>query len=264
MLYYSPFFTIYCSLVIFIFGAAMGSFLNCTAWRIVHGESLLKGRSHCDICGHVLGVGDLFPIVSFLIHKGRCRYCGATLSRRHLVAEVLTAFTFLAILLEYDISLSALFSLVVASLLLVSAFADLEGLIIPDRFIIIGIIIRVLFFIFAPQVGEGILSSAIGGVAVGGGLLLIVIAYEKIRKKEAMGGGDIKLLFLTGIYFGWIENILCLLLACVIGLIFGVIYLKKAESEESSPFPFGPAIAAAGIITALLGSKIVSTYLSLF
>ena len=73
MLYADPFLTVYCCLLAALLGACMGSFLNCAAWRIVHGESVLRGRSHCDACGHVLTVRDLIPVVSYLAAHGRCR-----------------------------------------------------------------------------------------------------------------------------------------------------------------------------------------------
>ena len=91
MLYADPFLTVYCCLLAALLGACMGSFLNCAAWRIVHGESVLRGRSHCDACGHVLTVRDLIPVVSYLAAHGRCRYCGAKLSRRHVLAEAVSA-----------------------------------------------------------------------------------------------------------------------------------------------------------------------------
>ena len=96
MLWVSPALTVYICVLTGILGACMGSFLNCMAWRIVHGESVLHGRSHCDVCGHVLGAGDLIPVLSYIMHKGRCKYCGARLSAGHVFAEVLTALTFFA------------------------------------------------------------------------------------------------------------------------------------------------------------------------
>lgn len=134
MLWVSPAITIYICVLTVVLGACMGSFLNCMAWRIVHGESVLHGRSHCDVCGHVLGAGDLIPVVSYIIHKGRCKYCGAKLSAGHVFAEVLTALTFLLLVLKYDISLQALEYILLACLLLAAAFTDLEGYMIPDRF----------------------------------------------------------------------------------------------------------------------------------
>ena len=126
MLWVSPVLTVYICVLTGILGACMGSFLNCMAWRIVHGESVLHGRSHCDVCGHVLGAGDLIPVLSYIMHKGRCKYCGAKLSAGHVFAEVLTALTFLLLVLKYDISLQALEYILLACLLLAAAFTDLE------------------------------------------------------------------------------------------------------------------------------------------
>ena len=91
MLHLTPFLTVYCCALAALLGACMGSFLNCMAWRVVHGESVLRGRSHCDACGHMLGARDLVPIVSYLASGGRCRYCGAKLSSRHVWGEVMGA-----------------------------------------------------------------------------------------------------------------------------------------------------------------------------
>ena len=99
------------------------------------------------------------------------------------------------------------------------------------------------------------------GFAIGGGLLLIVLVYEKIRKTEAMGGGDLKLLFLTGLYLGWQRNLLCLFFACILGIVVG---LATAKKREEKLFPWGPSIAAGAIISALCGGELISAYLGLF
>ena len=83
--------TVYCCAMAVLLGACMGSFLNCLAWRMLHGESVLRGRSHCDACGHVLGVRDLVPVLSYVCSGGKCRYCGAKLSARHVGARCLSA-----------------------------------------------------------------------------------------------------------------------------------------------------------------------------
>ena len=108
MLYLSPAITVYFCVLAALLGACVGSFLNCMAWRIVHAEPITKGRSHCDACGHVLSAADLVPVVSFLAHRGKCRYCGAKLSKRHLWGEILSALTFVALLLKYDILINTL------------------------------------------------------------------------------------------------------------------------------------------------------------
>lgn len=264
MLYITPGFTVYFCSVAFLLGACMGSFLNCMAWRIVHGESVLRGRSHCDVCGHVLTARDLVPIVSFLAHRGRCRHCGAKLSARHVWAEAVTGAVFVLIVLKFDISLQALGALALACVLLAGAFADLEGYIIPDRYILTGVILRLPFFFLLPDPKGQLLSAALGGFAVGGGLLLVVLLYEKLRRVDAMGGGDLKLLFLTGLYLGWLENLLCLLLACLIGIITALAAQKRRRQDAPRLIPWGPSIAAAAILTLLFGDAVTSAYLSLF
>ena len=127
MLYAAPAITIYSCCIAALLGACMGSFLNCAAWRIVHGESVLRGRSHCDVCGHVLAPRDLVPVFSYVFSHGRCRYCGAKLSPRHAVGEAVAALVFVSLLLRYDISLRTLEAWAVACLLLACAFADLTG-----------------------------------------------------------------------------------------------------------------------------------------
>ena len=229
MLYLSPFITVYCSALAALFGVCMGSFLNCMAWRIVHGESVLKGRSHCDVCGHVLTVPELIPVFSYLRSKGKCRWCGAELSKGHLLAEIVSGLVFLTLLLKYDISLRLLEYSLFACVLLACSFADLEGYIIPDRFIIFGAAVRVVFVLLDEDIVPTAVDSAIGGVGIALVLLLVVLAVEKFMGREAMGGGDIKLIFVTGLYLGWKRNILCLILACVLGVMMYAKYLNKAE-----------------------------------
>ena len=261
MLRLTPFITVYCCVLAAVLGACMGSFLNCMAWRVVHGEPVWKGRSHCDVCGHVLAPGDLIPVVSYLAHRGRCRYCGAKLSARHVWGELISAAVFVSLLVKYDISLQALEGLLLACVLLACAFADLEGCIIPDRFIAAGIVLFLVSLLWAEKPLERLLNGAVGGFAVAGGLWLFVLAAEKLLKKEAMGGGDLKLLFVTGLFLGWKGNLFCLVLACVIGIVWGVIAARR--NRESGPIPWGPSIALAAWAAALLADRFFDWYLGL-
>lgn len=262
MLHLTPFLTVYCCMLAAVFGACMGSFLNCMAWRVVHGESVLRGRSHCDACGHVLGARDLVPIVSYLVSGGRCRYCGAKLSSRHVWGEVIGAAVFVSLLLHYDISLRLLEAWLLASILLACSFADLEGYIIPDRFLAAGLVLFIasLFFASAPlgRLADGLL----GGFGVALGLLAVVTVLEKRMGREAMGGGDLKLLFVTGLFFGWKGNLLCLILACIFGIVFGLLAAGRG-GEKGAPIPWGPSIALGAWVTALAGEPFIRWYLSL-
>ena len=232
------------------------------AWRIVYGESVLRGRSHCDECGHVLAARDLVPVLSYLFSKGRCRYCGAKLSARHVWAELISAAVYVSLLLQYDISLQTLEAWLLASLLLACSFADLEGYIIPDRFIAAGIVLFIGSLFFAPFPLHRALDGALGGFAVVGVLLLLVHAMEKRLGREAMGGGDLKLLFVTGLFFGWKGNLFCLILACLIGIVWALLAARKS-GESGRPIPWGPSIALGAWVTALVGERVINWYLSL-
>lgn len=268
MLYFFPGITIYFCLLAAILGACMASFLNCMAWRIVHGESFVKGWSHCDECGHSLALYDLIPIFSYLFQKGKCRYCGTKLSVRHLLFEILGAVSFVLLLLKFDITIQTLEYLGLACILMGAAFTDIEGLIIPDGFIIAGVFWHVAFVLFTGPTLPLILDDLIGGFGVALVLLGIVLIVEKVMKREAMGGGDLKLIFMNGLYLGWAKNILCIFIACVIGIIVGLATKKQREEndelEDKKIFPWGPSIAAAAYLTVLAGDSILNAYLSLF
>ena len=262
MLYLSPAITAYCCLLALLLGACMGSFLNCAAWRIVHGESVLRGRSHCDVCGHVLAPRDLVPVFSYVFSHGRCRYCGAKLSPRHAVGEAVAALVFVSLLLRYDISLRTLEAWAVACLLLACAFADLEGYIIPDRFLAAGLVLFIASLFFAPAPLGRLADGLLGGLGVALGLLAVVTVLEKRMGREAMGGGDLKLLFVTGLFFGWKGNLLCLILACIFGIVFGLLAAGRG-GEKGAPIPWGPSIALGAWVTALAGEPFIRWYLSL-
>lgn len=257
----NSFIRIYFLILSAVFGAAMGSFLYCTAWRIVHGKSVLRGRSKCDACGRELTVRDLIPIVSYFAAKGRCRTCGTKLSAIYPVSEIAGAILFALTVGKFGISLQTIEWLIFISLLMAISFADLEEYIIPDRFIVIGLLVRLGYLVFWER--EAALSSVIGAVAVPGALVLIVFISEKFLKREAMGGGDIKLLIMTGFYLGWKHNILCLFLACVIGIAFGFFAKRRSEREDGA-FPWGPSIAMAAFIVMMCGDAVINAYLGLF
>lgn len=262
ILHATPFITCYAVFLAAVLGLVAGSFLNCAAIRLVTGEKISRGRSHCMSCGHVLAASDLVPLFSWLFLKGKCRYCGAKISARYPVSELVSAVVFVALLFRFDISLELLEFLVLASLLLCVSFADLEGYIIPDVLIIIGLTVRIVFILISCRPGAAALESLIGALSISLPLLIIVLIAEKVMKKEAMGGGDIKLFFMAGSFFNWKENLLAAIFACVIGIVLGAAARKKCG--ESRPFPFGPAISAGYFLCMLFGREIVAAYMSLF
>jgi len=254
--------TVFCYILIAVLGACFGSFLNCLAWRIVNNESIMKGRSHCDYCNHVLKPLDLIPIISFIIFGGKCRYCGQKLSVRHLLAEIVSAFVFVSAFYKYGVSLQLCEYLILAIVLLGCSFADLEGYIIPDSLILTAVLGKLIFIVLSEDKLNAFTEAIIGGFSVAIALLIIVLVFEKITGKVAMGGGDIKLIFVIGIFVGWKLNILCLIISCIVGIISGLIINIGKKTNEL--FPWGPSIAFSGWITVLFGQAILEWYIGLF
>ena len=259
-------FTIYINVMAAIFGAVFGSFLNCMAWRMVHHESVWKGRSHCVECGHVLGPVDLIPILGYWIRAGKCHYCHAKISPRYMWTELLMAFVFVSFVWKYEISVLTLRYLVLGCILFTLSMIDLDSYCIPNRFIIAGI---VWWAVTLPFSGNGIYSMGMeaivrqvksglfGAAVIGGGLLLLSLLMDQILKKDSLGGGDIKLFFMLELYFGLGAGLFHMILACIVGIFMAAV-LKKNR------IPFGPAISLAAWITCLWGNDIVHWYLGLF
>ena len=257
--------TVYFAVIAFVFGAVMGSFLNCAAIRIVRGESFVRGRSHCMSCGHELAAKDLIPIFSYLFLHGKCRYCGKKMSARYPISELVAGVVFLSVFLKYGVSLRMVELLFLCAMLLCISFCDLEDYTIPDSLIVITIALRIVFlairfFLDREECISLLLPSLIGAFSISLPLLIIVLIAEKVLKKEAMGGGDIKLLFALGCYFTWDVNLFGIVAACFVGIVF-VMIAKKRKGEA---FPFGPSIAAGTWISMLCGRELIDAYLKLF
>lgn len=260
MLTISPAVTAYILFIAALFGAAMGSFVNCASARLVSGESALKGRSHCPACGHALGVLDLIPIVSFLLLRARCRYCGARIAPRCLVTELMGAAACVSLVLCYGVTLQAFAYAVLLFVLLSAALVDVDTGLIPDRLILLGCGAFLLCALLQRPPLPALVRGGLGGLAASVPLLLFVLLADKLMGRETMGGGDIKLFFMAGLYFDWQRAFLLLLFSCVCGIAFAV-YAKKKRGVE---FPFAPGIAAGAFLTALFGAPLLSWYLGLF
>lgn len=280
----TPLIMLYILILAFLFGAVFGSYIDCVAWRLVHHERVARGRSHCDVCGHALGVGDLIPIISYLRSGGRCRYCGAKFSAESTWVELALGLGFAAIVYKFDVSFVALRYLGLLVILMGLSLVDQKTLLIPDRFHVAGI----LWWLFtlpliactqgrgltealsitgarlplanAPGLQDGLLTDLKWGLvsAFGVGLLMLLISlvFDKLTGKESLGGGDIKLLFMTGLYMWPGVTLFNLMLSCFVGL-FIALGLKKDK------IPFGPSISIAVFLSILFGSEFVAWYTGL-
>ena len=247
--------------VAFVFGTCMGSFLNCVAWRYVHGESVLKGRSHCTSCGHVLGFKDLIPLVSWLASKGRCRYCGESIPARYPVTELLFGIIPAACLLRFDFSILCLRNYVFLAALFVLTLTDIEAMVIPDGCHIASVIAWIAAEPFLFTGWKTFAYYAGAGLLFGGGLLAISLVLDRAMGRETLGGGDIKLVGVAGLYLGLTGTLFMLIIACLCGLIYN--YLFNKSSEKGSAFPFGPWLAAASAMMLLFGQPLVDMYMAL-
>lgn len=266
MLHLTPFITAYILVFTALFGLITGSFLNCMAWRIAHGESVMKGRSHCASCGHTLGAFDLVPVLSYIMLKGRCRYCREKVSPRYIAAEIISMLMFLGIVLRYDVTLESLKYIIFSSLLFAVALVDIEIKEIPDRFLIAAIVLFLVTLPFSPAGAiDALINGLKGGFLIALPLLGFVLLADKVTRKETMGGGDIKLFFTVGLFLGLPLNLMNLILSCFLGVIFGILgHVGNKNKNDSPEIPFGPAIAVSTWLIIIFGAPLLSWYLSKF
>ena len=261
----SPFLAVYLTALAAVLGAVLASFGGCVASRLVAGESFLKGRSHCTSCGHTLSVLDLFPVFSWLFLKGKCRYCGASVPALYPVTEAMGGAMFAALLWRYGISLQTLEYWIFAILLLILSLVDWDSGILPDSVMLIGTANFVLFTLLRGEGLSGLLHGALSGLTVSIPLLILVLVMDRVLGRESMGGGDIKLFFVAGLYFSLLQLLVVVILACVLGIVLSLLTGKTTGDEENpKAFPFGPAIALATCASLLWAQPILNWYLGLF
>ena len=244
-----------------VLGLVLGSALNCLSFRIARHEKWSgASRSCCPVCGHTLGAADLVPLLSWLFLRGKCRYCRTKISPRYPLTEALLALCFVSLLYRFGLGADTLSAAVLCCCLLCLSLVDLDTQLIPDRFLVIPAAVRAVQLLLEAGL-PGLLRGVLPGLVVAGAVLLLALAMEKFLHKDAMGGGDIKLLALLGMFFGFPEMLLLLIFACVMGIFMAAILMKV---DPETAFPFGPALSLAAWLTLIAGDSIVSWYLSLF
>jgi leader peptidase (prepilin peptidase) / N-methyltransferase len=266
---------------VFIFGLAIGSFLNCAVCRLEKGESFLFGRSYCPNCKHKLCWQDLIPLFSFLALRGRCRYCKNKISFQYPLVELVTGVIFLLIFNFQFPLLSggqaifnelAIFNLknlitfcylsAVSCFLIVIFIYDLKTYLISDGAVFSAIatimvysIINLLFIINNFSL---LFNSLISGACAS--LFFFIIFF--ISQGKWMGFGDVKLAFLLGLFLGWPKVLVALFLAFFIGAIIGVGAIMLGRKKMSSEVPFGPFLVTGTFLALFFGQEIISWYLN--
>lgn len=233
------------NLFAFIFGAAVGSFLNVCIFRLPAHSSILKPLSQCPHCHHPIRFYDNIPLVSFVVLRGKCRDCGGTISWRYPLVELITAVLSLLLFLKFGLTLRFLILFIFTAVLIVITFIDLDHQIIPDILTLPGIPIFFLLAIFVVRIPW---PEALIGLLIGGGVLFaIAFFYELISKREGMGGGDIKLLAMIGGFLGWKSLVFILLFSSFFGALVGITAMIIKKQDMKYAVPFGPFLSAAAV-----------------
>ena len=235
---------IYIYVIIFIFGSIMGSFLNVLAVRLSNNESIIYPGSHCHNCQHKLKWYELIPILSYIIQKGKSNCCNTRIPISYLIVEIVTGALYCTAYHSFGFSYELVISLIFISSLITIIVSDIEYMIILDEVIAVAciliILLELVFFGLEFTVNK-ILSGILAFITMYG----IKMIGDKMFKKESMGGGDIKVMFLFGIVIGFPLSICDIFLATFIAFPVAIYLLF---SRKDSLIPFGPFLAMAAIL----------------
>ncbi|MCJ7459114.1 MAG: prepilin peptidase [candidate division Zixibacteria bacterium] len=248
---------------VFIFGLAVGSFLNVCIYRLPLKKSIIFPASHCPKCGNKIRTYDNIPILSYILLRGKCRFCKERISLIYPAVELWSGLIFLSLYLWYGLSWEFASKLFLFTSLMVIFFIDLKHQLIPDVITLPGIAAGLIFSLLSKS--PSFLDSLIGIISGGGLFYLVALAGDKIFKKESMGGGDIKLAAMLGAFLGWQKILLVFFLASFLGALAGIIFLiLSPKLRENRLIPFGPFLAIATAICIFFGNRLVELYLNLF
>ncbi len=273
--------------ILIVVGLCLGSFVNALVWR-VHEQaaeaskkkpdkkhlgrlSIAHGRSMCPYCRHELGGKDLVPVLSWLVLKGRCRYCGKAISAQYPLVELATTALFVASYLwwpnEFGGTQDILFVLWLLLLvgLLALAIYDLRWRLLPSRLIyplsLIAVLQAVITISAAARPLTALLNCVLA-VAIGGGIFYFIF---QVSKGKWIGGGDVRLGFLLGLVAGTpARSFLIIYLAALLGTLVSVPLLLTKRAQRNSTIPFGPFLILAAVIAQLFGHNILSWYHTTF
>lgn len=253
------------SIFIFLFGLAAGSFMNVCIYRIPKGLSIIRPASRCPRCNTPIRPFDNIPLLSFFILKGRCRACGEKIHWRYPLVELLNGIFWFLLFNRFGASLDVLPVLFLISSLIVITFIDLEHMIIPDIITVPGTFLGIALSLFIPDPffrleRLGLMNSLAG--AITGFLLFFIIAIlgSWIFRKEAMGGGDVKLMAMVGAFTGWKGVILTTFAGSLIGSIAGIAIILRKKTQDTV-IPFGPYLAAGAVVSIFYGQEIMGVWL---
>ncbi len=263
-------------------GLKIGSFLNVCIVRIPRRRSIVSPRSYCTHCGQVLKPYDNIPLISFLLLRGKCRFCKKTISWQYPVVEAMTTVIFWGTFASYGLQWKTAVLVVFFSALIVLVFVDLNHRLLPDVITLPGIALGMVLSLLVgieDDVGTALVqlaglpdsagrwgwlaSSLLGAVVCGGFLWLVGAVYFKLKGVEGLGGGDPKLMGMVGAFLGVKLGLLTIMLGSVLGALIGLAYIKTTGKDYRYPLPFGSFLGVAAIGAALWGEQLLSWYLGI-
>lgn len=275
-------------------GAIIGSFLNVVIHRLPREESIVFPNSRCPQCSTAIRAYDNIPVLSYMVLRGRCRSCSASIPMRYPAVEALTGAMFVLVFLHDVIGRDGptpalAFDLVLVAALISLIFIDAEHMILPNAITYPGIALAVAARVALPflmganafddlgqlmqsQIFAGwplwavsLVGAVLGALAGGGSLWLMGWLWEKLRGVEAMGLGDVKMMFMVGAYLGWRLSVLTIFLGVVTASLTGILLmLRRGERNMQMLLPFGIFLGIGSIIALLAGARIISWYAGQF
>jgi leader peptidase (prepilin peptidase)/N-methyltransferase len=242
---------------LFLMGAAVGSFLNVVIARMPFEESIVTPRSKCPGCGTPIRAYDNIPVLSYILLGAKCRDCGERISIRYPLVELLTAFLFLGLYWKLGLTPALAVFCIFCSAMVAVFFIDLDHMIIPDpislNLIPIGMIAAILGLI----PGMDWKSSLIGFFLGGAVLYVPAQIYLLLRGVEGLGGGDVKLLAMMGAFLGPYGVVFVLLVSSLTGSVIGILGILFGKTGSTTPIPYGPFIAFAGVLYLFVGPEVI-------
>jgi leader peptidase (prepilin peptidase)/N-methyltransferase len=248
--------------LVFVIGLLVGSFLNVCIYRLPRDLSVVRPRSFCPECEHTVVWFDNIPLLSYVVLRGRCRRCGWHIPWRYPAVELLTGALFAVALWKFGWTPAAVTAAIFAAVMVELTFSDLESRILPDEFTVGGIVVGILIAIWAPM-EEGfahallfprqgalvsVVEALVGAAFASGALWLVGWLYQKVRHREGLGFGDVKMIALMGAFLGLHQTLLVLIIGSVLGSIVGLAYIMLARKDAGSyELPYGTFLGIAAL-----------------
>ena len=254
-------------MLVFIFGSIIGSFLNVCIYRLPKARSIVFPASYCPNCKRPIYWYDNIPLLSYIVLGGRCRFCKAKISFRYFIVELLAATVLTLLFVFFGISPKFFAYSFLSAELIIATFVDFEISEIPDEISIGGVFAGLIVSFAFPGIfglssrPVALLASFLGALAGGGSIYLMGFLGELVFKKEAMGGGDVKLMAMIGSFLGWKMVLLTFFLAPLFGAAVGIV-LKLKYGRET--IPYGPYLSLAALVAIFFGEKILRLLLQIY